>query len=232
MRVLTRRQRNILEVINRFGIITSTQLIEYLVGQVSHDTVYNAIKKLKELNLVAVEKVSYSSVVYIRPTGVRFLDSNMSKFTVISYANLEHHLLCNDVILALIKISKQRGAEYSFVTERELRSEFIDKEVPRGKEHDSRVLRGIPDRIPDLIFTMGGDVGAYEVELNRKSSKRYIEKLSRYEDEILNKKYDFVFYVCESEEIQNTVVANAKKVKFPSDMLQIDLLGRLLKFAD
>src|SRR5699024_12087912 len=125
MRVLTKRQRNILEVINRFGIITSTQLIEYLVGQVSHDTVYNAIKKLKELNLVAVEKVSYSSVVYIRPTGVRFLDSNMSKFTVISYANLEHHLLCNDVILEIIKIYNKKVDVYSFFTLMKLRSEVF-----------------------------------------------------------------------------------------------------------
>src|SRR5690625_3106097 len=232
MRLLTKRQRNVLELINRFGIITSTQLIEYLKGHVSHVTVYTAIKKLKELNLVAVEKIGYDSVVYVRPTGVSFLDSDMPKFTVISYANLENHLLCNDVILSLIKISEQRGSEYSFVTERELRSEFIDNRVPPGKEHDSRVLKDVPNRIPDLIFTMDGDVGAYEVELNRKSSKRYLKKLSRYEDEILNKKYDFVFYVCESEEIQNTVVANAKKVKFPSNMLQIDLLGRLLKFAD
>ena len=40
MKLLTEKQRWVLEGINRFGVITSTQLINYLEGDISSVSIY------------------------------------------------------------------------------------------------------------------------------------------------------------------------------------------------
>lgn len=228
MSLLTEKQTLILESINKFGVITAVQLVEFLKGKVSHVTIYNSKEKLVDLGLISDEKIGYHSVIYMRPRGVDYLGSNLSKFTTISYGTLNHQLLSNDSILALIRLSNERNEAYDFLTEREIRSEFINSNIPLKDRRNTKLLKSIPDRIPDFIFTMAEDRVAYEVELNQKKAQRYQEKLKRYQDEILNGDFNSVFYLCETEKIAATVVKNAEVVGIPKEMLQISLLRRLL----
>lgn len=231
MSLLTEKQELVLRQINQFGVLAVTQLTALLSDKCSHVTVYNSKQKLVRLGLVAEEKIGYQSVVSVRPSGVDYLGSSLTAFTKINYTMLKHQLLSVDVILALIALEKKRGGEFSFITERELRSDYLDANFNLEQRRNTKLLKTVPDRIPDFVFVSGGKRIAYEVELTQKTGKRYQEKLQRYQDEILNAEYAAVRYLCETDRIRETVITNAAAVQFPKEFLQVELIGRLLEIA-
>jgi hypothetical protein len=230
--LLAEKQEKVLNIINRFGVITSTQLIEFLKGDISHVTVYNTKSKLLSLGFITEEKIGYQLILAIRPSGVEYLGSNLTAFTKINYGQLKHQLLMNDSILALKRLSEQKERDFHFLTERELRSEYLDYNFSKNDRKNPTKLKQVADRIPDFVVLDGESKIAHEVELTQKSSKRYQEKMARYRDEILNGRYKLVRYLCDDEQIRDTIVTHAKKIGVDSQMLQLELLGRLLKIGE
>ncbi len=83
--ILAAKQEKVLEVINRFGVISSTQLVDYLEGEISHVTVYNTKKKLLSLGFITEKKIGYTLVLAVRPRGVDYLGSPLTPFTKLNF---------------------------------------------------------------------------------------------------------------------------------------------------
>ncbi|MFG6120911.1 hypothetical protein [Thalassobacillus sp. B23F22_16] len=231
MKLLTEKQRWVLEGINRFGVITSTQLINYLEGDISSVSIYATKKVLVNLGFIAEEKIGYHRLLYVRPRGVHFLDSDLTPFSRVNYKQLEHQLSLNDCLLAFKRIAQKKSIDFDFMTERQLRSKYINDNFSASDRKDAQKINKVADRIPDGIVWESGRKIALEVELTRKSSKRYITKLARYKDEIFNGQYDMVRYVCQNKKVQNTVGKYAKEGGFSSSMLQLNLIEGVLDHA-
>jgi hypothetical protein len=232
MNLLAEKQEEILQVINRFGVITTTQLSAFLKGSISHVTIYHTKRKLLSLGFLTEEKIGYQLILAMRPSGVEYLGSPLTRFTKFNYSTLNHQLVMIDCILALKYIVEKTGQPFEFITERELRSEYIEQNFSKSDRRNTTLLKRIADRIPDFVLLENGERIACEVELTRKSSKRYIEKMNRYRNEILNGQYNQVRYLCENECIRDTVISYAQQTGIVSEMLQLELIRRLLQFAE
>ena len=116
MNLLSEKQEYILKSINRFGVITSTQLIDFLKGKVSHVSVYNSKKKLISLGFIEEEKIGYQLVLYMKPRGVDYLGSSLTAFTKINVSMLKHQLWMNDCILAFKSLADKKGQPFEFIT--------------------------------------------------------------------------------------------------------------------
>lgn len=230
MGLLGPKQQIILQTINRFGVMTSTQLISFLKGEVSHMTVYKAKDKLNKLGFTFEEKIGRQLILFVRPSGVTFLSSSLTPFTKVNYSMLTHQLLMNDAILALKVIAQRKEKCFTFITERELRSSYLDVNFNERQRQNTTLLKKVPDRIPDFVVEEENNRIAYEVELTQKSSKRYIEKMRLYKDEVLNGQYDEIRYLCDTNQIKETVDTYALKEGL-GDILSSALLGRLLDVA-
>ncbi|MBM7554421.1 replication-relaxation family protein [Thalassobacillus pellis] len=230
--ILSEKQVRVLATIDRFGLLTSTQLVEMLKGEVSHVTIYNSKKKLADLGFLHEEKIGYRLILSIRPSGVDYLGSTLTAFTKINYGTMRHQLLMNDAILALKALAEQRGQSFAFQTERELRSDYLDLYFSPTDRRNPTKLKRVPERIPDFVVEEHGERMAYEVELTRKSAKRYLEKMTRYRDEVLNGTYQSVRYLCESDKLLDVVRTYAKQAGMEASMLQLDLLRRLFALGE
>lgn len=232
MDLLGGKQEIVLKNINRFGVITSTQLIEFLKGEVSHVAVYNARKKLSTLGFIGEEKIGYQLILYMKPSGVDYLNSDLTAFTKINYSMLKHQLIMNDCIIAFRSLAKKKGGDFHFLSERELRSRYLRQNFSKEERRNTTLLKKVPDRIPDFVLFENGKKIACEVELTQKSSKRYNRKFLRYKDEILNNEYDTIRYLCDDEHILKTVEHYAVESGFDQSMFQRELIGRLLSIAE
>lgn len=221
-----------MKAIDRFGVITSAQLSEYLSGVISHVTVYNTRPKLLKLGFIGEEKIGRTLVLHMKPSGVEFLGSQLTPFTKISYGNLNHQLMMNDCLLALKFIAAKQNKPFEFITERELRSLYLEQNFSKADRQNTTKLKSIPDRIPDFVLIENGQKIAHEVELTQKSRKRYIKKFAMYTNEILNGRYAKVRYLCESQHIREVVTEVAKQENFRPDALQLELIERLMSVAE
>jgi hypothetical protein len=56
--------------------------------------------------------------------------------------------------------------------------------------------------------------------------------MNRYRNEILNGQYNQVRYLCANETIRDTIISFAQHTGVPGNMLQLELVRRLLQFAE
>lgn len=228
-KLLTDRQELVLLTIDRFGHISSTQLCRFLRNEMSYVTVYAALKRLRYLGLIEGQKIGFKLLLCIKPKGTKFMGSNLSPFTKAKIYDLNHLLLMNDCLLALKHTEDQRGREFRFITERELRSRYIENFLTRAERKIPGNVKSIPERIPDFVVQDElGDI-AYEIELTQKASKRYIKKLERYKGQCINGDYRLVRYICSTDRILDVVKVAASKASFPKEMLQFGTVKAVLQ---
>lgn len=230
--LLPKKQEEVLEAINRFGVISSTQLSEYLKGKVSSVTIYAARPRLIELGFIAEEKIGRKLILYMRPSGVDYLGSSLTPFTKINFSGLKHQLLMNECILSLKRLALKSGSSFDFITERELRSNYLAQNFSKVDRQNPTLLKKLPDQIPDFVVIENGNSVAHEVELTQKSHKRYLRKFDMYAGEVLSGRYTKVRYLCDSEKIKQVVIKAAAEKNFRKDVLQLELIERLMQFAN
>lgn len=229
--LLSEKQEEVLKSINRFGIITSTQLSKFLKGRISHVSVYAAIEKLKNLGFIESEKHGKNLIIYMKPSGVSYLGSNLTPFRNINYSQLKHQLVMNDCILGMKNFFLRKEMVFKFQTERELRSRFIETNFSKSQKRDSTLIKKIPDRIPDFVVMEEDKKIAYEVELSQKSGKRYIQKMNMYHSEILSGRYQRVRYLCESSHIRNVVAKYAKQEQLNNQHMDLTLVKEVISIG-
>ncbi|ADC52373.1 hypothetical protein BpOF4_21889 (plasmid) [Alkalihalophilus pseudofirmus OF4] len=221
----------ILKAIDRFGIVSSSQLSEYLEGHLSHVTIYNSRPKLLKLGFIAEEKIGRTLVLYIRPSGIEYIGSQLTAFTKISYSKLNHQLIMNECLLAMKRLSEKRTKPFEFITERELRSLYIEQHFSQSDRRNTTKLKKLHDQIPDFVVIENHQRIAHEVELTQKSRTRYVKKFNMYTNELLKGRYAKVRYLCDTEQIKNVVTEVASGEQFRNDALQLELIERLMRFA-
>ncbi|MFV8830114.1 hypothetical protein [Alkalihalobacterium sp. APHAB7] len=167
----------------------------------------------------------------MRPSGVEYLGSNLTPFTKINYSNLNHQIVMNDCLLALRKLAVKKGEEFEFITERELRSQYLEQNFSKADRQDTTKLKKLPDRIPDFVVIESGEKIAHEVELSQKTHKRLMRKFEVYTSEILSGRYSKVRYLCENEHLKSVITKAAIEKNFRKDALQLELIERLMAFA-
>ncbi|WP_424475704.1 hypothetical protein [Oceanobacillus kimchii] len=141
---------------------------------------------------------------------------------------LQHQITMNDCILAFKKLSESRSVPFEFISERELRSNYLTQNFSKEQRRNTTMLKKVPDRIPDFVLIEGSKKIACEVELTVKSKKRYEEKFERYKDEILNNEYSIIRYLCSDEKIIQTVDVFAADAGLDRSMFQRELIRRLV----
>lgn len=228
MSVLGSKQEEVLRFIDRFGVITSSQLIAFMKGHISHVSIYNTKKKLVSLGFIGEEKIGYDLILFIKPRGVHYLNSQLTPFTKVNYGLLKHQLLMNDCLLVFKSLAEKREKNFDFLTERQLRATYLDSNFTQADRQNSTKLKQVPERIPDFVLVEDGGRIAHEVELTQKSSKRYTEKMKRYRDELLNGEYKMIRYLCDDEKIKEVVSTFAAREGFDKSTFQVELVGRLL----
>ncbi|WP_426981365.1 hypothetical protein [Bacillus pseudomycoides] len=203
--ILTKKQRVLLELINKFGIITIQQTIEYLKGEISFKTIYTSKARLCDLQFIEEVKFGNHLILYIKEAGTVYLDSKLAGYSRISYTTLQHTLTTNDCLIATRRIYQERNIDCNFITERELRREYVDNHFPDGIV-DFKKLRHVAQDFPDFVIEESdGSRTANEVELNAKSKARYEKKFKRYQMEIQKGVYKKVIYMVPNHYISNAV---------------------------
>lgn len=222
--LLSEKQHTVLDAVNRFGVLTSTQLTTFLKGRVSHVSVYDAKKKIVKLGFMAEEKVGRHLILYIRPKGVTHLGSNLTAFTKLSYTYLNHTIIMNDCVLELLQKYQVDKVFPIFYTERELRSNFIRQNFDLEDKTDPAKLKAIPERIPDFVIETDKEAIAYEVELTQKAKKRYVRKLEMYLPLLSGHKYDKVQYLCAYPKTLEMIENVAQDLSIHQDYIRYDLI--------
>lgn len=225
--ILTKKQKILLQLINKFGVITIQQAIEYLKGDISFKTVYTSKSRLCDLQFIEEVKFGNHLILYIKEAGTFYLDSKLPGYTRISYTTLQHTLTTNDCLIATRKIYAERNLECLFVTERELRREYVDKHFVDGVV-DFKKLRHVSKEFPDFVIEEAGKRIANEVELNAKSKKRYEEKFKKYQVEVQNGSYKRVIYMVANHHISNAVQKEGYK-HLDSSQLKVISIDKVIR---
>jgi hypothetical protein len=225
--LLSKKQRRVLEVIDRFGVLSMKQLAEYLEGEISSPTVYAFRKTGVNIGFIRYEKIGIHGMVSIAPRGSHYLDSKLPTITKVNYRELNHTLQMNNVLLVYMKHARKNGKEYSFTTERELRKAFLDS-LPSDDRKKSKVLNQVPNRIPDFVWEEDGLKMACEVELNSKSRSRYERKFELYKNALSDGIYTHIRYIFKNEEILNKVMSVAEQVNMSPQNLQFEPLENVI----
>lgn len=219
--VLSVKRKNLLVLIDRFGIMTREQILFF--EKFTKANLSLAIRKLEEMGFIATQEVSHGHVHYITKRGSSFIGT--INFGYIKSADkapyfqtLQHDIKMNDCIISEIQyLRKELGDNVTLelTTEREILCEAFQETHFHGRSstYIRREKQRIRNRVPDFIiaFSQGEEkvVNAYEVELTRKSKNALIKKLVWYKKELQKKSFDHIIYMYELENIRKHVETNA-----------------------
>lgn len=210
-----------LEFVLKNGVVTAKQIqLKFLEPNI--DRVYRRMRKLADRGYVKHERLAHKVGVYIGTYEARSLIGiNVTVPTKPSLYTIQHELLLTDLALYYGYYFKQKGTEFSYISEREIRYEAI------GDGANSQKLRRYNEdreRIPDAIYhiTVNGSTQKIwiELELNKKEQKRYDEKFKEvFEPALTGGDFASVWYFTDALKIKNAVnraksnVLSGEKIK-------------------
>ncbi|GGJ77634.1 replication-relaxation family protein [Virgibacillus salexigens] len=219
--ILSEKRKDVLVLIDRFGVITNRQLEKFL-PYMNFNTVRRARNQLKELGFIEEKAFGRRKVSTVTKKGSEYVGSIMTGAGS-SYANLQHDLTVNEVVYTLVRQYKDKGYEVKYQTEREImREEFLSLSYEEIKKPNK--LRHLSKEVPDFSLEMNGQILAFEVELNRKTNNRIEKKVNQYKQSVEQGTYTRVFYICRDEGIKKHVDLFAKGVNLDVSFLSLNEL--------
>lgn len=225
--VLNESQIYILDCINKFGVLTTKQLIKYIDGKFSDIYIYKIITHFEELEIIKRESLGKDKYFYLLTEGFNLASNPMHAFRKIKLSELNHDLAVNDFLIQQQLELKNRTdiEEFNIQTEREIVYSYLS-EADRnsykqiGIQNKSNLLRNLRRNCPDGIisYRQNGTLIniAYELEMNQKYVSRYRQKMKEYRNEFLQGKYNALIYMCNGQAIE-------RKIKSVLEELQIDI---------
>lgn len=220
---LSEKRRELLKVIDRYGILTREQILERV--DIAYKNMVYAVKQLEELEYIATYKLARGYAHYITKLGSEYIGAINFGYVKNSkkepnLATIEHNLLVNDCILEdMAYIREQLGdIHINITTEREQLAETIlNLDLRQRTPTQSKSLKmKMRNRIPDYLLSFENQgatiTNAYELELSRKTKSALRAKLLWYKDEIQRKTYTNVWYVVQQASVKNHVQTNAEQV--------------------
>lgn len=210
--ILSEKRKDVLVMIDRFGVITNHQL-EMFLGYMGENTVRRARKQLVELGFIEERSFGRRKVCGVTKRGSEYVGDIMTGAGS-SYSNLQHDLTVNEIVFRLVKQYKEKGQNVTYNTEREvIREVYLSLSYEEIKKPNK--LRHLSKEVPDFLLLLHGDQlkkFAFEVELNRKTNKRIERKIKQYKSSVDKGDYTRVFYICKDEAIRKHVELFAKGV--------------------
>ena len=231
-KILSEKRIELLKVIDKYGILTRKQIHKHV--NIAEINLFKGTKKLQELEFIETYKLARGYAHYITKKGSEYI--GMLNFGYVksggspNLAILEHNLLVNDCIFQAISNLKSRGikSEIQILTEREQLAEiFLTLHLSRGNasQKKSQKMR-VRNRIPDFILIFNYDETeykyVYEVELSKKNTARLKNKFLWLKDQLINKTYSNINYMCRDEKMEKYLDQNADKIGLPLDFLRIE----------
>lgn len=233
--VLNESQLYILDCINKFGVLTTQQLIKYIDGKFSDVYIYKIITHFEELEIIKKEKLGKRKYFYLLQEGFKLSSNPMHMFRTIKLSELNHDLQVNDFLIQQSLELKNQTAidDFQILTEREIVYEHLseaDRQSHRqvGNSNKSNLVRNIKRNVPDGVISYESNGAkttiAYELELNQKYVSRYRQKMKDYRTEFLQGRYNALIYMCNGKAIQHKIqsVLEELDININIQFVQID----------
>lgn len=219
--ILSEKRKDVLVLIDRFGVITNRQLEKFL-PHMNFNTVRRARNQLKELGFIDEKSYGRRKVSTITKKGSEYV-GNIMTGAGSSYANLQHDLTANELVYTLVNQYKEKGYQVTFDTEREImRDVYLTLSYEEIKKPNK--LRHLSKEVPDFLLKVNGQTIAFEVELNRKTNSRIEKKVRQYKKSIDEGAYSKVIYICRDEVIKKHVEIFANGVDLNIGFLDLNSL--------
>jgi len=192
-RVITERDKQILNVINRFGFMTVIEVAA--IFNMQEQRAYARLKVLNDAGLIKHERIlhSYPGAYWITREGRETSGSLLTPIREPRLATFEHELKVIQVYLAL---KNKYGDNLIWITAREILS---------GKIADAKTtkeaFRLLKSKIPDALILRDGKRFAIEVELSLKSTPRLKKILADYSANMSKGVFDGVLYYTDKDTI-------------------------------
>ena len=178
--ILTRRDKDILEAILTFGMLSTRQIQRKFFQNTSIKTVQRRLRILKNANWIrSVYGVGSEHVWTLKEKGSRALGEDYC--LKINRNSLYHDLMCNEIRLTF----EEMGADGEWLSSHHLRYLASKEKNPYQRKEDS---------LPDWLFCPKAKTVALEIELHLKGKKRMMETVEKYAGK-MDDVYSIIYFV-------------------------------------
>ncbi|MCB0368630.1 MAG: replication-relaxation family protein [Bdellovibrionales bacterium] len=194
---LTARDRSVLELIDSYGMLSTSQIKQLMFEEVNKRTMLRRLRILeKTKNLNRITGLSRGELVWILSSKATKLIGSDLLIKGVNRNTLEHDILINDCRISL----KDMGKHW-------ISGHVLRKDMASSSGYRS----GDEAIIPDSLFALNTKAGlktiSLEVELIAKSKRRYERLMDLYQD---NSDIDYVWYIVPSASIGKKVLQQVR----------------------
>lgn len=213
MQILGENKTNVLNVINRFGVISNKQLFSHFEGRMTDSLIYKILTWLEENDYIKKGNIGRIYYSYITPHAEPLVDKPMYNFRTVDKGEVIHDLRVNDFLIKQYKnaVSSGKYKYVDFTTERELTDEvLVENEGSFNSNNLTRNVEKIKRNIPDGMLNLETEDGrilkiAIEYELTQKSTRRYKEILGRYQNQFDRNEIATVTYIHKGNRVRHKI---------------------------
>lgn len=190
---LTGRDRKLLEVVDSYGMLSSSQIRHLMFSEIDHRTMLRRLRVLESKKFISrIDGLPRGELTWLLTAKAANLIGSELVIKGVNRNTLKHDVFINQVRMSLRHQTKH------WVSGHHLKKDSGIKSLKYNKEHV----------IPDSLFSIkvegeGFKTIALEVELIAKSKKRYQRIVNLYLD---NKHVDYLWYVVPSDGIGKKVL--------------------------
>lgn len=199
---LTEKRYMILNVLDKFGIVTVDQIVK--LTSFNKSTIYYALREFEKKELIRKFKSMQKAVYLITKLGSEVIGDINFGFSkderTPNFAIFRHAMLLNESVIFYKEHFSERA---QFEVERELIAKFASEGLQRKKQIAN---------LPDFVIEIEGMRQAVEVELTRKSPAKLTRKLLNYKRLIEVGEYTHLIYLYQSLAIRRLVAKCAVDV--------------------
>jgi len=234
------KKAEILQVIDKFGILTRKQILEYV--DISYKNLVYGLQWLEKNELIKQYKEQKEYLAFITKQGSTLVGLNQFPYPTDkknkdepSKGRLRHSIMVNNAIIQIRNEFREDTSikNIRIKSERDLRADWyleqdFSKQIKKNKKLKNRQY--FPD-FEIVINQNGEDIRiAGEVELSRKNTRKLIAKLMWYRHWLTAKHtdyialissryYDKIMYFYDLESVRKHVYLNAFRVEILDDII-------------
>ncbi|MCB0412805.1 MAG: replication-relaxation family protein [Bdellovibrionales bacterium] len=216
IRGLTTRDRKLLELVDSFGMLSSSQIKKLMFGEIDKRTMLRRLRRLENKKVLSrINGLPRGEQTWILTAkGASLIGSNLT-IKGVNRNTLEHDILINEVRFALQDIGRH------WVSGHKLRKNSTNK-----RDFYNREEHIIPDSLFAINTNNGSKTVSLELELVAKSKRRYQRVLDLYLD---NTEINYLWYVVPSVSIGKKVLqlVDLEDYRKPYDWVMYSILNEI-----
>jgi predicted transcriptional regulator len=217
-RIITKKDLEILETINRFGYMTVKEIAKISGRQ--EKRIYTRLKTLCDYGLLNYQTLFYGTprTYWLTYDGKITCDSPLTPIKGLKAATYMHGL---KVVGVYIKLKEQYGEGMTWITDREIMSSRVT-----SAQTFKAAFQALKAKIPDGVIVYENKKFAVEVELSLKGSSRMKKIIGDYVKALSDGVFQAVLYYTDSQRVQKrleeTIMAVAGTSANRFRILEID----------